>query len=89
MVGVEMVDPTKSANPRGIYPQSAEMAKLVQRECFRRGLIIELGGRYGSVIRFLPPLIVTGEQIDTICEIFQAAVVAAIQTMITELAEVN
>jgi diaminobutyrate-2-oxoglutarate transaminase len=89
MVGVEMVDPTKSANPRGICPQSAEIAKRVQRECFRRGLIIELGGRYGSVIRFLPPLIVTGAQIDTICEIFQAAVMAAIQTMITEFAEVN
>jgi diaminobutyrate-2-oxoglutarate transaminase len=89
MVGVEMVDPTKPANSRDIHPQSSEVARKVQAECFRRGLIIELGGRYGSVVRFLPPLIVTGEQIDLICEIFQAAVVAAIQTKTLELAEVN
>jgi diaminobutyrate-2-oxoglutarate transaminase len=89
MVGVEMVDPNKSANHRGIYPQSSEMAKQVQQECFRRGLIIELGGRHGSVIRFLPPLIVSATQIDTIFEIFQAAVVAATQTMISQLLEVN
>jgi diaminobutyrate-2-oxoglutarate transaminase len=80
MVGLEVVDPTKPANSRGIYPQAAEMATRIQKECFRRGLIIELGGRYGSVVRFLPPLIVTGAQIDRICEIFQAAVLTATQS---------
>jgi diaminobutyrate-2-oxoglutarate transaminase len=81
MIGVEMVDPNAKANKRGIYPHSPLMAKQLQYECFQRGLIIELGGRYGSVVRFLPPLIVTPEQIDLICEIFEAAVIAATKTV--------
>ena len=77
MVGVEIVNPEDKANARGIYPQHPVMARQIQAECMRRGLILELGGRHSSVVRFLPPLIVTAEQIDSICEIFQAAVNAA------------
>jgi diaminobutyrate-2-oxoglutarate transaminase len=77
MVGVEIVNPEGKANARGIYPQHPLMARQIQAECMRRGLILELGGRHSSVVRFLPPLIVTAEQIDSICEIFQAAVNAA------------
>jgi diaminobutyrate-2-oxoglutarate transaminase len=77
MVGVEIVNPNERANARGIYPQHPLMARQIQAECMRRGLILELGGRHSSVVRFLPPLIVTAEQLDRICEIFQAAVKAA------------
>jgi diaminobutyrate-2-oxoglutarate transaminase len=77
MIGVEIVNPKANANARGGYPQHPMMARQIQAECMRRGLILELGGRHNSVIRFLPPLIVTAEQIDSICEIFQAAVKAA------------
>ncbi len=70
MVGVELVNPEESANQRGIYPHNASLARQLQAECFHRGLIIELGGRFGSVVRFLPPLIITPEQIDSVCEIF-------------------
>lgn len=77
MVGVEIVNPNAQANARGIYPQHPLMARQIQSECMRRGLILELGGRHSSVVRFLPPLIVTAEQLDRICEIFQAAVKAA------------
>jgi diaminobutyrate-2-oxoglutarate transaminase len=76
MVGVEIVNPDASANRRGIYPQHPMMARQIQAECIRRGLILELGGRHSSVVRFLPPLIVTAEQIDSICEIFHVAVKA-------------
>jgi diaminobutyrate-2-oxoglutarate transaminase len=77
MIGVEIVNPHGKANGRGVYPQHPLMARQIQAECMRRGLILELGGRHNSVVRFLPPLIVTAEQIDIICEIFQAAVHAA------------
>lgn len=79
MVGVEIVNPDASANRRGIYPQHPKMARQIQAECVRRGLIIELGGRHSSVVRFLPPLIVTAEQIDDICDIFHVAVKASVQ----------
>ncbi|HEX8834173.1 MAG TPA: aspartate aminotransferase family protein [Abditibacteriaceae bacterium] len=84
MVGVEIVNPAGEANHRGIHPQHQSMARRIQQECLRRGLIIELGGRHGSVVRFLPPLIVTAEQIDTICEIFATAVRAATAALLQD-----
>lgn len=77
MVGVEIVNPQGKANSRGIYPQDQVMARRIQAECIRRGLIIELGGRHSSVVRFLPPLIITAQQIDSICGIFEQALKAA------------
>ncbi|MCS1352737.1 aspartate aminotransferase family protein [Mechercharimyces sp. CAU 1602] len=77
MLGVEIVDTTKEADHLGSYPAHPAMARCIQQECFKRGLILELGGRHGSVVRFLPPLIVTEEQIDMIAEIFCEAVLEA------------
>ncbi|MEV7195592.1 diaminobutyrate--2-oxoglutarate transaminase family protein [Streptomyces sp. NPDC093510] len=48
-----------TARPR---PPAPELAAAVQRECLRRGLIVELGGRHSSVVRLLPPLTLTDEQ---------------------------
>jgi diaminobutyrate-2-oxoglutarate transaminase len=50
----------------------------IQRECFDRGLIVERGGREGATIRFLPPLIVSESEVDTIAERFEAGVAAAL-----------
>jgi len=78
MLGVEMVDPEGRPDALGRFPQSGALASRIQRQCLQRGLIIEVGGRHSSVIRFLPPLIVTAAQIDQIAEIFSAAVSAAV-----------
>lgn len=78
MLGVELVDPAGQPDVLGHPPACGELASLIQRECLKRGLILELGGRYGSVARFLPPLIVTAEQVDAIASIFAKAVVAAV-----------
>ncbi len=43
-------------------PAAQKLAAAVQRECLRRGLIVGLGGRHGSVVRLLPPLTITDEQ---------------------------
>jgi diaminobutyrate-2-oxoglutarate transaminase len=40
------------------------MAREVQRELLERGLIAELGGRHGTVVRWLPPLNVTRRTLD-------------------------
>lgn len=77
MLGVEIINPQASANRWGKAPAYRELAGCIQAECLRRGLIVELGGRFGSVVRFLPPLIVTSEQIDTISEIFESAIKSA------------
>lgn len=77
MIGAEIVEPSSA---EGIAaPQSAapELASALQAECLRRGLIVELGGRHGSVVRFLPPLVITGPQIDHVLAIFAAALRAA------------
>lgn len=70
MVGVEIV------NPHGGKTAYPELARKIQRACLERGLILELGGRFGTVVRFLPPLIITADQIDAISEIFAQAVKA-------------
>ncbi|WP_330264011.1 diaminobutyrate--2-oxoglutarate transaminase family protein [Streptomyces griseorubiginosus] len=51
-----------SPRPASPRPASPELAAAVQRECLRRGLIVELGGRHSSVVRLLPPLTITDEQ---------------------------
>ncbi|MER7562495.1 diaminobutyrate--2-oxoglutarate transaminase family protein [Streptomyces sp. NPDC097941] len=57
-------------------PASPELAAAVQRECLRRGLIIELGGRHASVVRLLPPLTITDEQATAVLDRLADAVAA-------------
>ncbi|MFI1004586.1 diaminobutyrate--2-oxoglutarate transaminase family protein [Streptomyces galbus] len=48
--------------PRAPRPAAPGLAAAIRRECLRRGLIVELGGRHSSVVRLLPPLTITDEQ---------------------------
>lgn len=73
MVGVELIDPDGPADRLGHPPAAPALAARVQRACLQRGLIHELGGRHGSVIRLLPPLIVTERDVDRIADILSAA----------------
>jgi diaminobutyrate-2-oxoglutarate transaminase len=77
MLGIEIVNPTKAANKIGSYPAFPELASSIQQECFNRGLILEVGGRFSSVIRLLPPLIITKEQIDDVLQRFYEAMKTA------------
>lgn len=81
MLGVELVDPAGAPDAQGHPPQHARLAPLVQRECLKRGLILELGGRHGAVVRFLPPLVITAAQIDQVAQIFSKAVAAAVASL--------
>lgn len=78
MLGVELVDPAGAVDGLGHPPAFGKLAPLVQNECLKRGLILELGGRHGSVVRFLPPLIITAEQIDEVARRFARALAAAV-----------
>lgn len=77
MLGIEIVNPTKAANKIGSFPAFPELASCIQQECFNRGLILEVGGRFSSVIRLLPPLIITKEQIDDVLQRFFEAIKTA------------
>ncbi|MGK3998777.1 diaminobutyrate--2-oxoglutarate transaminase [Sorangium sp. So ce1024] len=77
MLGVELVDAAAVPDARGARPAHPELAARVQRECLRRGLILELGGRHGGVVRFLPPLVITAAQVDEVARIFGQALAAA------------
>ncbi|GGE30179.1 diaminobutyrate--2-oxoglutarate aminotransferase [Pullulanibacillus camelliae] len=79
MVGVEIVDSTQLPDAIGSYPAHPELARKIQKECFHRGLILEVGGRHGSVIRFLPPLTITEKQLTEVVNIFKEAVWATYQ----------
>ncbi|MDH0300190.1 MULTISPECIES: aspartate aminotransferase family protein [unclassified Pseudomonas] len=78
MLGVELVDPAGQVDALGYPPAHRSLAPKVQRECLRRGLILELGGRHGAVVRFLPPLIISAEQVDEVATRFAEAVQAAV-----------
>ncbi|MCF1594766.1 diaminobutyrate--2-oxoglutarate transaminase family protein [Streptomyces muensis] len=49
-------------------PAAPELAAAIQRECLRRGLIVELGGRHSSVVRLLPPLTISDEQANAVLD---------------------
>lgn len=78
MLGVELVDPTGPLDSLGHPPVHRLLAPLVQRECLKRGLILEMGGRHGGVVRFLPPLVITAAEVDQVAEIFGRALAAAV-----------
>ncbi|HVQ90793.1 MAG TPA: diaminobutyrate--2-oxoglutarate transaminase [Mycobacteriales bacterium] len=77
MVGVELVDPDAAPDELGARPTAPVLAGRVQAGCLDRGLIVELGGRDGAVVRFLPPLVITPEQVDAVADRFADAVAAA------------
>jgi diaminobutyrate-2-oxoglutarate transaminase len=67
MIGVELV---RDHETRAPWPQ---LAQALRRACCERGLIIELGGHYGNVARFLPPLVISRELLVRGIEIFVQA----------------
>jgi diaminobutyrate-2-oxoglutarate transaminase len=71
MLGVEIVDPKKGTDNLGHFLQSGELARKIKLGCFAKGLIMETGGRDGSVLRLLPPLNISPNQVDAICDILR------------------
>lgn len=71
MSGVELADPD-TGRP------ASELALRVQREALLRGLIVELGGRDDGVVRLLPPLNCTAEEIDIAGRILHDSLAAAL-----------
>lgn len=64
MLGVELVKDKESKEP------APDLAKKVRTLCHQRGLLIEIGGHYDNVARFLPPLVLTEELAEKGTDIF-------------------
>ncbi len=74
MLGVEFIDPDGPRDIMGNPEPSGTIAAAIQRECFENHLIMEKGGRNGSVMRCLCALNVSMDDIDAMIGIFSAAV---------------
>jgi 4-aminobutyrate aminotransferase-like enzyme len=57
MIGVELVQ------DQALTPAVAQ-AEAIRDYCRERGVLVGVGGAYGNVVRFQPPLVITREQID-------------------------
>lgn len=70
MIGIEFED--------GHGEPDGALAQRVLEEGVARGLLLLTCGSYGQVVRMIPPLIVTGEQVDDALGMFADAVAAAV-----------
>lgn len=74
MIGVEFIDPDGPRDLMGVPEPGGDIAALVQRRCFESGLIMERGGRNGSVMRCLCALNIPDADIDAAMTIFENVV---------------
>jgi 4-aminobutyrate aminotransferase len=72
MIGVELIKDDK------LTPAAAE-ADSIREALFRQGVLVGVGGVYGNVIRFQPPLIISRAQLDR--------ALAAFATALTQVAQ--
>jgi diaminobutyrate-2-oxoglutarate transaminase len=77
MIGAEIVEPDAGADDLGARPPAPTLAAAIRDECLARGLIVELGGRADTVVRLLPPLVITDEQAAGVLDRLAEAVAAA------------
>lgn len=77
MIGIELVEAEAEPDDRGAPPAAPRLAAAVRTEALRRGLIVELGGRHGAVVRLLPPLTITDEQAEAVLDRLADAIATA------------
>lgn len=66
MIGVELIKDEK------LTPAASE-AEAIREALFKAGVLVGVGGVYGNVVRFQPPLVITKQQIDRALGAFAAA----------------
>lgn len=72
MIGLEFVKDQTSKEPNG------DLVSALVQECAKRGLLIENAGRWGQVVRFLAPLVITDEQLEAGLGIMEDALKACL-----------
>ncbi|MHA2938230.1 diaminobutyrate--2-oxoglutarate transaminase family protein [Vibrio sp. RC27] len=77
MLGVEVKQTSGELNKFDEPLPDGDLTLRIQRAALERGLMVEKGGRDGSVIRFLPPIIISFEQIDFALRVLEEAIIVA------------
>jgi diaminobutyrate-2-oxoglutarate transaminase len=77
MLGLDLVDPQAAPDALGARPAAPELAARVRAQALERGLIVELGGRHGAVLRLLPPLTMTELEAEQVRDVVLASIAAA------------
>lgn len=78
MLGVEIVDERQAADHMGSLPADSRLAAAIQTACFNNKLLLEKGGRNGTVIRLLCPLIITQAECEEVIVRFKKSVAEAL-----------
>ncbi len=81
MTGIEIVDERKAADHMGSYPADGELAAAIQKACFDNKLLLERGGRGGTVVRLLCPITITADECNEVIARFKKAVGEALQAV--------
>lgn len=68
MIGIEIVSDKETRKP------SSEICSKIRDEVFKNGVLIEIGGHYNNVLRFLPPLIISKKLADSGIDIIVSAI---------------
>ncbi len=74
MLGIEFVEPNGEKDLMGHPLESGKICAQVQRGCFEKGLVMEKGGRNGSVMRCLTALNIPDEDLEKGIAIFESVV---------------
>eukprot|EP01108_Squamamoeba_japonica_P004796 TRINITY_DN3793_c0_g1_i1.p2 TRINITY_DN3793_c0_g1~~TRINITY_DN3793_c0_g1_i1.p2 ORF type:complete len:248 (-),score=133.96 TRINITY_DN3793_c0_g1_i1:70-813(-) len=78
MLGAELVDANSQPDKLGARAANTALAVDLKARLFQHGVIQESGGRWGSVMRFLPPVVITDSQLETLVDVFGTQLEAAI-----------
>jgi 4-aminobutyrate aminotransferase/(S)-3-amino-2-methylpropionate transaminase len=73
MIGLEFVKDQKTKEPNG------ELVSALVQSCAQKGLLVESAGRWGHVIRFLAPLVITDEQLNWGLDTLEKAIVTCMK----------
>jgi diaminobutyrate-2-oxoglutarate transaminase len=73
MLGIEIVYPDAAPDALGARPAAPGLARRLRADAVERGLLVELGGHHGAVLRLLPPLTITDAEADRVIGILTDA----------------
>ncbi|MFE9170843.1 diaminobutyrate--2-oxoglutarate transaminase family protein [Streptomyces kebangsaanensis] len=75
MWGIEIVDPDGPGDALGAKPADGDRTRRIKRACLDHGLLLETGGRHGAVLRLLPPLVISDEEIHEVVAALEKALI--------------